>query len=97
MMQDVLRKNAEGARDALENETLTEAFDMLDAAFIGRWRASESPEERETMFHRQQALTAVRAVLFEHLHTMAARDERDGERDSVWRARWKQLQQGGNI
>ena len=95
MKNDALRKNAEEAWAALDNDTLTEAFELLDAVFVEHWRAAGTVEERETMFQRQQALAAVRALLFEYLHSMASFAERAGERNNVWRAKWNQAQQGG--
>lgn len=93
MTRDALRKNAEEAWAALENDTLTEAFDVLDSVFVDCWREADTPEERERHFYRQQALAVVRSLLFEYLHAMAGFAERAGERGNIWRTRWQQAPQ----
>lgn len=89
-MNDQLRKRAEQAMAALENDVLAESFTTIDDALVGQWRMSQTREEREELYHRQHALAMVRALLLDHLHAVAVRLEKAGERGSIWRAKWNQ-------
>lgn len=91
-MNEQMRKRAELAAAALDNEVLMGAFADIDAVLVGQWRQSDNAEQREGVFFQQQALTMVRALLFDHLHVAAVQLEKTGERENIWRKKWNQHQ-----
>lgn len=81
---------ARDAANVLQSPVFAEAFARLDADLITRWRVAPTPAEREDLFHRQQALRAVRDELLEHINAAAAADARQGKQ-SPWRGLWNTL------
>lgn len=90
-MIDKVRKRAEEAAAALENETLMECFSALDASFLRSWRKGDTVEAREAAYYCQSVLSEIRGWLFERLDMMAIREARDGNRENIWREKRQQL------
>lgn len=68
---DKVKERALEAGRILNSALFGEVCDTLDADYLAAWRAAKTPDERERMWHMQNALAMVKARLFNVLQDAA--------------------------
>lgn len=90
-MSNHVYRQAEQARDILENVFFVEALRKMTEFIVREWQAEGDAAKRDILFYRQRAITEVRNEFLSYIDQAAVMDAKADVENSQWREIYNKL------